>query len=221
MGASAELEVGRFLGPCTQVQGRGCADAPGVWQPPHVISRLHHHHPHHQALALKSDRVSCFPFCKLWQLMEVDCDGPSSARRRRERRLRSWLRHERMTVAMALAEKLHHSAYRTHLPKKEEVEQDQALRGQTKASAREGEVHEKDDASRSQSTPHPGERPGLPPEPGPQRSDRTVRRSSGETPLLVVASLAAARPTALTCHTLLSSRPKRWKTGGRRRRRGR
>ena len=81
---------------------------------------------------------------------------------------------------MALAEKLHHSAYRIHLPKKEEVEQDLALRGQTKASAREGEVHEKDDASRSQSTPHPGERPGLPPEPGPQRSDRTVRRSSGD-----------------------------------------
>ena len=69
--------------------------------------------------------------------MEVDCDGPSSARR--EQRLRSWLRHERMTVAMALAEKLHHSAYRTHLPKKEEVEQDLALRGQTKASAREGD----------------------------------------------------------------------------------
>ena len=32
------------------------------------------------------------------------------ARRRRERRLRSMLRHERMTVAMALAEKLHHSS---------------------------------------------------------------------------------------------------------------
>ena len=42
---------------------------------------------------------------------------PSAARdsvawRRRERRFRSWLRHERMTVAMALAEKLHHSAQR-------------------------------------------------------------------------------------------------------------
>ena len=125
--------------------------------------------------------------------MEVDCDGPSSARRRRERRLRSWLRHERMTVAMALAEKLHHSAFRTHMPKKEEVEQDQALRGQTKASAREGEVHEKDVASRSQSTPHPGERPGLPSEPGPQRSDRTVRRSSGDNlPTLALPALAGS-----------------------------
>ena len=43
-----------------------------------------------------------------------------SARRRRERRLRSMLRHERMSVAMALAEKLHHSAYRS-VPLKEEL----------------------------------------------------------------------------------------------------
>ena len=32
-----------------------------------------------------------------------------SARRRMERRLRSWLRHERMTVRMGLAAALHHS----------------------------------------------------------------------------------------------------------------
>ena len=32
------------------------------------------------------------------------------ARRRRERQLRSWLRHERMTVRMELAAALHHSA---------------------------------------------------------------------------------------------------------------
>ena len=32
-----------------------------------------------------------------------------AAMRRRERRLRSWAKHERMTVAMALAENLHHS----------------------------------------------------------------------------------------------------------------
>ena len=52
--------------------------------------------------------------------------GP--ARRRRERRLRSWLKHERMTVAMALAEASHHTA----------------PRGQRTARAREwvrGEVH--------------------------------------------------------------------------------
>ena len=61
--------------------------------------------------------------------------GTSSTRRRRERRLRSWAKHERLSVAMALAEKLHHSANRTALPKKEEVEQDYALRGQKPARA--------------------------------------------------------------------------------------
>ena len=35
-----------------------------------------------------------------------------AARRRRERRLRSWLKHERMTVAMALAEASHNTAPR-------------------------------------------------------------------------------------------------------------
>ena len=38
--------------------------------------------------------------------------GTGSARRRRERCLRSMLRHERMSVAMALAESTHHSAPR-------------------------------------------------------------------------------------------------------------
>ena len=33
-----------------------------------------------------------------------------AAMRRRQRRLRSWLRHERMTVAMTLAEMTHHTA---------------------------------------------------------------------------------------------------------------
>ena len=41
---------------------------------------------------------------------EVDGAGTSSARRRRERRLRSWWRHERMTVAMELAAATHHSS---------------------------------------------------------------------------------------------------------------
>ena len=61
--------------------------------------------------------------------------GTSSARWRRERRLRSWAKHERLSVAMALAEKLHHSANRTVLPKKKEVEQHQASRGQKPARA--------------------------------------------------------------------------------------
>ena len=38
--------------------------------------------------------------------------GEGAARRRRERHLRSMLRHERQTVAMAVAECMHHSAQR-------------------------------------------------------------------------------------------------------------
>ena len=64
-----------------------------------------------------------------------------SARRRRERRLRSMLRHERMSVAMALAERLHHSACRSVPLRKELVEhvQHNAPRGQKTASGREAE----------------------------------------------------------------------------------
>ena len=41
---------------------------------------------------------------------EYECAGSGTAWRRRERRLRAWAEHERLTVAMALAETLHHSA---------------------------------------------------------------------------------------------------------------
>ena len=44
---------------------------------------------------------------------EAGGGGTGSVRRRRERRLRQWHRHERMTVAMALAEFTHHSAPRS------------------------------------------------------------------------------------------------------------
>ena len=49
--------------------------------------------------------------------------GTGSARRRRERRLRSMLRHERMAVAMALAESLHHSGQRPEKARAREVEE--------------------------------------------------------------------------------------------------
>ena len=51
-------------------------------------------------------------------------------------------------------------------------------------------MHHAHDALRGQKTQPPGVRPGILAEPGPQRSDRTVRRSSGETPLLAVPVLA-------------------------------
>ena len=64
----------------------------------------------------------------------------------------------------------------------------QALR--TVTSTREGVEHEKHVGLRAQKPPLPGVRPGSLLDPGPQRSDRTVRHSAGEAPLLVVASLA-------------------------------
>ena len=71
--------------------------------------------------------------------------------------MRSWLRHEQHGVRMALAAALH-------------------LRRQTTGTgARERDVYETHNAPRK--TQHTS-RPGLLLEPGPQRSDRTVWRSS-------------------------------------------
>ena len=85
-------------------------------------------------------------------LASVRDANATAAARRRQRRLRSWLRHERMTVAMTLAEMAHHTAPRG--PKMarvgEEVVQD---------------VHE---ALRGQKTPPPGKRPAALRESGPQ-----------------------------------------------------
>ena len=44
-------------------------------------------------------------------------DVATSARRRRERQLRSFLRHEELSVKMALARALHHSAQRVEEPR--------------------------------------------------------------------------------------------------------
>ena len=47
-------------------------------------------------------------------VVAMECHGEhgGSTRRRRQRRLRQWHRHERMTVAVALAEATHHAAPR-------------------------------------------------------------------------------------------------------------
>ena len=103
-------------------------------------------------------------------MMSTACvDTATAAARRRQRRLRSWLRHERMTVAMTLAEMMHHTA----------------PRGPKMARVGEGVEHEQHDGLRAQKPPLPGVRPGSLLDPG-----RTVRHSAGEAPLLVVASLA-------------------------------
>ena len=70
--------------------------------------------------------------------------GTGSASRWRERRFRSMLRHERMAVAMALAESVHHGAQRPE-----------------KAMAREVEEQDKHEALRRQKAPPPGAHPGV------------------------------------------------------------
>ena len=97
-------------------------------------------------------------------MADRDDSGVGSARRRRERRLRSWWRHERMTVAAELAVALHHSrGVGPTVPH-------EALRGQTPGSSW-------------------GRRPGVLMEP--VVVEHAACPCSG-TPLLVVPSLAAA-----------------------------
>ena len=48
--------------------------------------------------------------CSAGAMMGARDDGEGAARRRRERRLRSWLKHERQSVAMSLSEYKHHSS---------------------------------------------------------------------------------------------------------------
>ena len=64
-------------------------------------------------------------------------DRVGAAKRRRDRQLRAFRRHELLTVRMELAAALHHSAQRVEEP-------------------REGEVHEEHDGQRVQKRPLPG-----------------------------------------------------------------
>ena len=77
--------------------------------------------------------------CAFMMSTNVGVDTATAAARRRQRRLCSWLRHERMTVAMTLAEMLHHTS-----------------RGQKFARVGEEVVHDAHDALRGQKTPPPG-----------------------------------------------------------------
>ena len=81
-----------------------------------------------------------------------------AARRRRDRRLRAAWHHEQLSVKMAVAAALHHSAQRGAGPATYS-----APRGQTTAT--EGEVREPNNAPRSQKPPLPGEHPGVLKEP--------------------------------------------------------
>ena len=104
-------------------------------------------------------------------------DRATGAARRRERRLRSWWRHERMSIACALAEALHHSSGTkpsTCDTRVVEGVTNDALRGQnTVTRAREVEERELHGAPLRQKPPPPGTRPAplveVPPQTGYER----------------------------------------------------
>ena len=102
---------------------------------------------------------------RLLTSMEDGSAGTSAARRRRERRLRSWWRHECQSVRMALTSAAHHSSEKVAADVK-----DAGLRAQTMVSA--------------------GQRPGVLTEPESQEGAVTVGYVAAPGPLLVVASLA-------------------------------
>ena len=88
---------------------------PPTSTPSPTHTHLYHHHHHHQASdsSVSVSRVSFGQNSAVAMFGDRDtAGGTGSARRRRERRLRAYLRYARMSVAMALAESTHHSAPR-------------------------------------------------------------------------------------------------------------
>ena len=111
--------------------------------------------------------------------------------RRRQRRLRSMLRHEQQSVALALAQALHHSAG----PSKTKVVE--------RRERQEGEVQVVYDAPRSQKTPLPGVRPGVPLDLGPPGDEAVaVGYAAASVPLLGAPSLADSSAEAIDGSTL-------------------
>ena len=111
--------------------------------------------------------------------------------RRRQRRLRSMLRHEQQSVAMALAQALHHSAGPSMTKVVERRER------------QEGEVQDANDAPRSQTTLLPGVRPGVPLDPGPPVDEAVaVGYAAASVPLLGAPSLADSSAEAIDGSTL-------------------
>ena len=101
-----------FLGPCTQVQGREpCPQGHGSHNLMHRLACMDRHvcHTHRSAPQPPQSR-------------DEAGGGTGSARRRRERRLRAYLRYARMSVAMAFSECQHHSAQRPKTARAREEE---------------------------------------------------------------------------------------------------
>ena len=115
--------------------------------------------------------------------MEVD-GATGAAARRRQRRLRAWLRHERQSVAAALAEALHHSA-----GLREKVVE--------RRERQEGEVHVTHNVPRSQTTPLPGKRPAPLSEVTGSQTAVTDGYVAAGVPLLGAPSLAVSSAEAI------------------------
>ena len=126
-----------------------------------------------------------------------------AAWRRRERRLRSWAKHERLPVGMALAEALHHSA-----PRRQDT-----------ARAMEGVEGEAYDVPRHQKPPPPGTRLAALKEPVPQAFWPGAPRQPGHlVPSLAPPALAAPTAEGVDAATL-SFLASRWRRSWRRSRR--
>ena len=106
-------------------------------------------------------------------LMDASGQPSGAAQRRRQRRMRSWWRHEQTSIAAAVPTGLHHPAQRGGGVERRPT-------GTEDSGNREEVEHATHYGPRAQKTPPPGERPGILVEPGPQRSDRSLRHSSGE-----------------------------------------
>ena len=81
--------------------------------------------------------------CGVLLSMDESSERPKGgvARRRRERRMRSWFRHEQQSIRMALATVLHHS-YDMHTECGAPRSQNTAMRARGRREGREDEVHD-------------------------------------------------------------------------------
>ena len=96
------------------------------------------------------------PICETSAVDMMNVDGAGAATWRCERRLRSWLRHEWMTVAAELPAALHHSRDGVR------VTHDGPRAQKTVSSVvRDVEAHETNDTLRRQKELPPGARPGI------------------------------------------------------------
>ena len=99
----------------------------------------------------------------------MDVDSVTGAMRRRQRRLRQFLRHERLSVAMALAEKLHHTSRSQRFARAggEGVRREKGPRSTTRHDDRSPLLPRRSSGCSMRKTPELGARPGSVTDPVP------------------------------------------------------